>query len=178
MSAQHEILERLAHWVLCAASLVLWLSLDSDWENALWLAFKAPGSRYWIDSLVRWDKVTICLSWSVLIFLLVAYCYGMAARALIALLASVLLVQVADALLKINLDAIPYVYLVMKYSSLAILWLIAPMLISAIFAYKIWSKSAFVQTDVRIATAITLGTCAMMLWVGLFDVVYPGICWR
>jgi hypothetical protein len=102
----------------------------------------------------------------------------MAARAIIALLASVLLVQGVDAVLKINMADIPYVYLVVKYVLLAIIWLVAPLLIAAVLAYVTWTKRAFVQTHVRIASAITLGACAMMVWVGLFDVIYPGIGWR
>ena len=128
------------------------------------------------------DKVALCLAWSLLIFLFYAYRYGMAARAILALLASVLLVQVADAAMKLNIVDIPYLYpflyLVRQYFLLAIMWLIAPVLISAVLAYVLLTKKAFVQTHVRIASAITLGACAMMAWVGLFDAVYPGIVWR
>ena len=175
---QHGIVERLAQWVLCAGSLVLWLLLVSDLENALWWAVKAPSPRYWISGAVRMDKVALCLAWSLLIFLFYGYRYGMAARAAIALLASVLLVQVVDAAMKINIVVIPYLYLVTQYFLLAIMWLIAPVLISAVLAYVLLTKKAFVQTHVRIASAITLGACAMMAWVGLFDAVYPGIVWR
>jgi hypothetical protein len=116
------------------------------------------------------DKVALCLAWSLLIFLFYGYRYGMAARAAIALLVSVLLVQVVDAAMKINIVVIPYLYLVTQYFLLAIMWLIAPMLISAVLAYVLLTKKAFVQTHVRIASA--------MAWVGLFDAVYPGIVWR
>ncbi|WP_161855102.1 hypothetical protein [Bradyrhizobium sp. CCBAU 051011] len=170
--------ERLAHWGLCAGSLVLWLLLNSDWQNALMWAVKAPSPRYWIDGTVRWDKVALCLAWSFSVFLLHVCRYGMAARAIIALLASVLLVQGVDAVLKINMADIPYVYLVVKYVLLAIIWLVAPLLIAAVLAYVTWTKRAFLQTHVRIPSAITLGACAMMVWVGLFDVIYPGIGWR
>jgi hypothetical protein len=179
---QHGIVERLAHWVFCAGSLVLWLLLDSDLENALWWAFKAPSARYWVSGTVRLDKVALCLAWSLLIFLFYAYRYGMAARAILALLASVLLVKVVDAAMKLNIDDIPYLYsflyLVRQYFLLAIIWLIAPVLISAVLAYVMLTKGAFVQTHVRVASAITLGACAMMVWIGLFDTVYPGIGWR
>jgi hypothetical protein len=178
MSAQHGIIERLAHWVLCAGSLVLCLSLTSDWGHALWWAVKAPSPRYWINDVVRWEKVALCLVWSFLIFILYASRYGMAPRALVALLASVLLVQVTDAVLKINIDVIPYLYLVVRYFSLAIIWFVTPVLLSAVLAYAILTKRAFAHTHVSIASAITLGACAMMLWVGLFDTVYPGIGWR
>ena len=113
-----------------------------------------------------------------LIFLFYAYRYGMAARAILALLASVLLVQVVDAAMKLNIVDIPYLYLVTQYFLLAIMWLIAPVLISAVLAYVMLTKRAFVQTHVRVASAITLGACAMMVWIGLFDAVYPGIVWR
>ena len=179
---QHGIVERLAQWVLCAGSLVLWLSLVSDLNNALWWAVKAPSPRYWISGNVRLDKVALCLAWSLLILLFYAYRYGMAARAILALLASVLLVQVADAAIKLNIYDIPYLnpylYLVTQYFFLAIMWLIAPVLISAVLAYVMLAKKAFVQTHVRVASAITLGACAMMVWIGLFDAVYPGIGWR
>jgi hypothetical protein len=175
---RHGIVERLAQWVLCAGSLVLWLLLVSDLNNALWWAVKAPSPRYWISGAVRMDKVALCLAWSLLIFLFYAYRYGMEARAAIALLASVLLVQVVDAAMKINIVVIPYLYLVTQYFLLAIMWLIAPVLISAVLAYVLLTKKAFLQTHVRIASAITLGACAMMAWVGLFDAVYPGIVWR
>ena len=175
---QHGILERLAQWVLCAGSLVLWLLLVSDLNNALWWAVKAPSPRYWINGTVRLDKVALCLAWSLLILLFYAYRYGMAARAILALLASVLLVQVADAAMQLNIYEIPYLYLVTQYFFLAIMWLIAPVLISAILAYVMLAKKAFVQMHVRVASAITLGACAMMVWVGLFDAVYPGIGWR
>ena len=179
---QHGIVERLAQWVLCAGSLVLWLSLVSDLNNALWWAVKAPSPRYWISGNVRLDKVALCLAWSLSILLFYAYRYGMAARAILALLASVLLVQVADAAIKLNIYDIPYLnhylYLVTQYFFLAIMWLIAPVLISAVLAYVMLAKKAFVQTHVRVASAITLGACAMMVWVGLFDAVYPGIGWR
>jgi hypothetical protein len=175
---QHGIVERLVQWVLCAGSLVLWLLLVSDLNNALWWAVKAPSPRYWISGAVRMDKVALCLAWSFLIFLFYACRYGMAARATIALLTSVLLVQVVDAAMKINIVVIPYLYLVTQYFLLAIMWLIAPVLISAVLAYVMLTKRAFVQTHVRIASAITLGACAMMAWVGLFDAVYPGIVWR
>jgi hypothetical protein len=174
---QHGIVERLAQWVLCAGSLVLWL-LFSDLNNALWWAVKAPSPRYWISGTVRLDKVALCLAWSLLILLFYAYRYGMAARAIIVLLASVLLVQVVDAAMKINIVDIPYLYLVTQYFLLAIMWLIAPVLISAVLAYVMLTKRAFVQTHVRVASAITLGACAMMVWIGLFDAVYPGIVWR
>jgi hypothetical protein len=175
---QHGIVERLAQWVLCAGSLVLWLLLVSDLNNALWWAVKAPSPRYWISGNVRLDKVALCLAWSLLILLFYAYRYGMAARAILALLASVLLVQVADAAMQLNIYEIPYLYLVTQYFFLAIMWLIAPVLISAILAYVMLAKKAFVQMHVRVASAITLGACAMMVWVGLFDAVYPGIGWR
>jgi len=179
---QHGIVERLAQWVLCAGSLVLWLLLVSDLNNALWWAVKAPSPRYWISGNVRLDKVALCLAWSLSILLFYAYRYGMAARAILALLASVLLVQVADAAVKLNIYDIPYLnpylYLVTQYFFLAIMWLIAPVLISAVLAYVMLAKKAFVQTHVRIASAITLGACAMMVWIGLFDAVYPGIGWR
>jgi hypothetical protein len=179
---QHGIVERLAQWVLCAGSLVLWLLLVSDLNNALWWAVKAPSPRYWISGNVRLDKVALCLAWSLLILLFYAYRYGMAARAILALLASVLLVQVADAAIKLNIYDIPYLnpylYLVTQYFFLAIMWLIAPVLISAVLAYVMLAKKAFVQTHVRVASAITLGACAMMVWIGLFDAVYPGIGWR
>jgi len=179
---QHGIVERLAQWVLCAGSLVLWLSLVSDLNNALWWAVKAPSPRYWISGNVRLDKVALCLAWSLSILLFYAYRYGMAARAILALLASVLLVQVADAAIKLNIYDIPYLnpylYLVTQYFFLAIMWLIAPVLISAVLAYVMLAKRAFVQTHVRVASAITLGACAMMVWIGLFDAVYPGIGWR
>jgi len=179
---QHGIVERLAQWVLCAGSLVLWLSLVSDLNNALWWAVKAPSPRYWISGNVRLDKVALCLAWSLSILLFYAYRYGMAARAILALLASVLLVQVADAAIKLNIYDIPYLnpylYLVTQYFFLAIMWLIAPVLISAVLAYVMLAKKAFVQTHVRVASAITLGACAMMVWIGLFDAVYPGIGWR
>jgi hypothetical protein len=175
---QHGIVERLAHWVLCAGSLVLWLSLAGDWDHALWWAVKAPSPRYWINDSLRWEKVALCLVWSFLIFLLCAYRYRMAARAIIASLASVLLVQVVDAVLKINIADIPYSYLFMKYFLLAIMWSITPLLLSMVLAYAMLTKRAFVQTHLRIASAITLGACAMMIWIGLFDTVYPGIGWR
>ena len=179
---QHGIVERLAQWVLCAGSLVLWLSLVSDLNNALWWAVKAPSPRYWISGNVRLDKVALCLAWSLSILLFYAYRYGMAARAILALLASVLLVQVADAAIKLNIYDIPYLnpylYLVTQYFFLAIMWLIAPVLISAVLAYVMLAKRAFVQTHVRVASAVTLGACAMMVWIGLFDAVYPGIGWR
>jgi hypothetical protein len=179
---QHGIVERLAQWVLCAGSLVLWLLLVSDLNNALWWAVKAPSPRYWISGNVRLDKVALCLAWSLSILLFYAYRYGMAARAILALLASVLLVQVADAAIKLNIYDIPYLnpylYLVTQYFFLAIMWLIAPVLISAVLAYVMLAKKAFVQTHVRVASAITLGACAMMVWIGLFDAVYPGIGWR
>jgi hypothetical protein len=179
---QHGIVERLAQWVLCAGSLVLWLLLVSDLNNALWWAVKAPSPRYWISGNVRLDKVALCLAWSLLVLLFYAYRYGMAARAILALLASVLLVQVADAAIKLNIYDIPYLnpylYLVTQYFFLAIMWLIAPVLISAVLAYVMLAKKAFVQTHVRVASAITLGACAMMVWIGLFDAVYPGIGWR
>ena len=171
-------MERLAHWVFCAGSLVLWLLLNSDLENALWWAVKAPSARYWISDDVRMEKVALCLAWSMLIFLFYAYRYGMAARAILALLASVLLVKVVDAAMKLNIVDIPYLYLVTQYFLLAIMWLIAPVLISAVLAYVMLTKRAFVQTHVRVASAITLGACAMMVWIGLFDAVYPGIVWR
>ena len=175
---QHGIAERLAHWVLCAGSLVLWLLLVSDLNSALWWAVKAPSPRYWISGTVRMDKVALCLAWSLLILFFYAWRYGMAVRAIMALLASVLLLQVIDAAVKINLDVIPYVYLVTRYFLLATIWLIAPVFTSAALAYVMLTKRAFVQTHVRIAAAITLGTCAMMVWIGLFDAVYPGIGWR
>jgi hypothetical protein len=179
---QHGIVERLAQWVYCAGSLVLWLLLVSDLNNALWWAVKAPSPRYWISGNVRLDKVALCLAWSLLVLLFYAYRYGMAARAILALLASVLLVQVADAAIKLNIYDIPYLnpylYLVTQYFFLAIMWLIAPVLISAVLAYVMLAKKAFVQTHVRVASAITLGACAMMVWIGLFDAVYPGIGWR
>ena len=90
--------------------------------------------------------------------------------------------QTVDAAMKLNIDDIPYLYsflyLVRQYFLLAIIWLIAPVLISAVLAYVMLTKGAFVQTHVRVASAITLGACAMMVWIGLFDAVYPGIGWR
>jgi hypothetical protein len=124
------------------------------------------------------EKVALCLAWSSSIFLFYTCRYGMTARAIMALLAAVLLVQIVDAAMKINIVVIPYLYLVTQYFLLAIMWLIAPVLISAVLAYVKLTKKAFAQTHVRIASAITLGACAMMAWVGLFDAVYPGIVWH
>jgi hypothetical protein len=175
---QHGIVERLAQWFLCAGSLVLWLLLVSDLNGALWWAVKAPSPRYWISGTVRPDKVALCLAWSLSILLFYAYRYGMAARAILVVLASVLLVQVADTAMQLNIYDIPYLYLVTQYFLLAIMWLIAPVLISAVLAYVMLTKKAFVQMHARIASAIMLGACAMMVWIGLFDAVYPGIGWR
>ena len=124
------------------------------------------------------EKVALCLAWSLFVFLLYVYRYGMAVRAIIALLAVVLVVQVVNAVLKINLFVIPYLYLVVQYFLASLMGLFTPVLISAVFAYSVCTKRAFVQTHVRIASAITLGACAMMVWIGLFDAVYPGIGWR
>ena len=157
---------------------MLWLLLDSDLENALWRAVKAPSPRYWISGDVNMEKVALCLAWSLSIFLFHAYRYGVAARAIIALLVSVLLMQVVDAAMKLNIFVIPYLYLITQYFLLATVWFIVPVLISAVLAYVILANRAFVQTHARIASAITLGVCAMMVWVGLFDAVYPGIVWR
>jgi hypothetical protein len=132
----------------------------------------------WISDVVRLEKVALCLVWSILIFLLYACRYGMAARALVALLASVLLFQVVDAVLKMNLDAIPYLYLVVTNFLLAITWHILSVLVPAILAYAIWAKRAFAHTHLSMASAITLGACAMMVWIGLLDIIYPGIGWR
>jgi len=125
---------------------------------------------------VRMEKVALCLVWSLFVFLLYAYRYGMAARAIIALLAIVLIVQVVNAVLKINLFVIPYP--VMQYFLGSLMGLFTPVLISAVFAYSVCTKRVFVQTHARVASAITLGACAMMVWIGLFDAVYPGIGWR
>ena len=158
---------------------MLWLSLDSDWQNALWWAVKSPSSPYVINSTVRWEKVALCLAWSFSVWLFYVCRYGMAARATIALLAGVLLMKVVDAVLNLNIDGMPFLWGVMKHFLFAVMWfVVAPVLISAVLAYAIWTKRAFVQTHVRIAAAITLGACAMMAWVGLFDAVYPGIGWR
>ena len=157
---------------------MLWLSLAGDLEHALWWAVKAPSPRYWITGDVRVEKVALCLAWSLFVFLLYVYRYGMAVRAIIALLAIVLIVQVADAAMMLNIYEIPYLYLVTQYFFFAIMWLVAPVLISAVLAYVMLAKKAFVQTHVRVASAITLGACAMMVWVGLFDADYPGIGWR
>ena len=158
---------------------MLWLLLNSDWQGALLWAVKTPSPPYWISSTVRWEKVAVCLAWSLSVFLFYVSRYGMTARAIIALLAGVLLMQVVDAVLKLNIESIPYLWGVMKHFVFAIVWVVvAPVLISAVLAYVIWTKRAFVQTHVRIASAITLGACAMMVRIGLFDAVYPGIGWR
>ena len=157
---------------------MLWLSLDADWQNALVWAVKTPSPPYWINSTVRWEKVALCLAWSFSVFLFYVSRYGMTARAIGALLVVVLPMQVVDAVLKLNIDDMPFLWGVMKHFLFAVMWFVAPMLISAVLAYVIWTKRAFVQTHVRIASAITLGACAMMAWVGLFDAVYPGIGWR
>jgi hypothetical protein len=172
---QHGIVERLAQWVLCAGSLVLWLMLDADLLNALWWAAKAPG-HHLMGGAVRMDKVALCLAWSFSIFLFYAYHYRMGGRAIFTLLVSVLLVQLVAA--AVNVFIIPYIYLVTQYLLLAIMLLIAPLLVSMVLAYMVLARRTFAQTHVRIVSAITLGACATMAWVGLFDAAYLGIVRR
>jgi hypothetical protein len=178
MTLHRGILERLAHWVLCAVSLLLCVSLLSDWNGALWWAVKSPSPRYWINDVVRWEKVALCLVWSSCFLLFYAYRYAMAARAVVALLASVLLVLTADAVLKINAEVIPYMLSLMVTSfPFAVSLFSTPLILSIVLAYIAVTKGAYAGTR-RIASAMTLGACSIMLCVGLFDVVYPGIGWR
>jgi hypothetical protein len=170
------IIERIAQCTTCAVSLALWAALDSDLNNALWWAAKLDAHE--IAGSVRPEKVAICLGWSLLGIVVVRYRYHAQVRAVLALLVGVLIVQLLFGLLTANIFAIPGLYLIVTHLLAAIVYWLAPTLISAVLAYLLVTRRLFLRITESVVAAAILSFCATMLWVGLFDVIHPGIRWR
>jgi len=173
---QIGIIERVAHWAVCLASLALWLILDTDFENALWWAAKMDAHK--IAGSVRPEKVALCLTWSLCVFVVVHYRYRATMRAVFSLLASILIVQILFSLVEINTFAIPGLYLISKYLFAAIVFWLTPIVISTLLADRLVTRQIFLRMSERIVTALTLCFSAMMIWVSFFDLVHPSIVWR
>jgi hypothetical protein len=49
---------------------------------------------------------------------------------------------------------------------------------SALIAYLLVTRRLFARATESAATAATVALCAMLIWIGLFDIIHPGIGWR
>lgn len=165
-------------WAVCLISLLLWFALDVDLENALWWAVKTPGPIGAGIGSVRADKVAICLGWSGVVLLAASYRYGLSAKRVLTFLGAALLTLIAVSVLELHALEIPYLYLVYRYPSAALALVVAKIVVSAGFAYRLLTREAFAMRHAAIVAAVAMGACGLMIWNGLFDVFYPGIGWR
>jgi hypothetical protein len=173
---QSGIIERIAQWAGCAVSLVLWAALDADLQNALWWAAKLDGHP--IGGTVRLEKVVLCLGWSLLVLFLFCYRYRAPIVGILGLLAgTTLIVRALFGFSTIYAFEIPGFYLIAT-TSLAVAYWLAPIMISAVMAYLLVARRAFARTTEGIAAAAILALYATMVWIGLFDIIHPGIGWR
>jgi hypothetical protein len=168
-------------WTMCAGSLVLWFALDADFGSALWWAVKTPGPLGSGLSSVRLDKVVVCLSWSVMVLGGVAWRYDLVkARVLLFLGISLLILFIAS-IVQIALNLAVFVFppsALMSLGILALLLLVAKVVVATRAGYVLLARDALAQKHVAIAVALTLAACGLMIWIDLFDVLYPGISWR
>jgi hypothetical protein len=171
-----EITKHIGLSVGCVVTCVLWLTLDSDLNNALWYAAKMDDHQ--VMGSVRLEKVALCLGWSLFVLILARYRYRAPTRAMIGLFAGVLIIQVAFGLAVINTFAIPGLYLIARHLVAALAFWLMPIAISAALAYWLVIRLISVRLGEKIVMAVTLSLCVAMIWTGLFDVVHPGIGWR
>ena len=165
-------------------SLLLWFALSADFENGLWWAFKTPGSNG-VTYAVRQDKVMICLVWSVLAPGLLAWCFNLKfwrvfASLVFALVSLVCIsaAQVSDAVNFSMLHVVPGPAALKLLAAMSLLFFCAKTLLPVIFAYVAVSRDACPRNHAAIAVAMTLGACALMLWVALYSLLHPGVTWR
>jgi hypothetical protein len=170
------IVERIAQWTGCAISLILWATLDSDLNNALWWAAKMDAHQ--IAGTVRPEKVALCLGWSGFVVVLANYRYRVHVRAISALVVAVLAVQFLFGLLAVKIFLIPGFHVITTNLAAAVAFGLAPILISAAMAYLLVTGQLFARITERIATAATLGLSATMIWIGAIDLIHPAITWR
>jgi hypothetical protein len=173
-------IEYVCLWAICAGSLLLWFALDADFENALWWAWKMPGS---FGGTVRLDKVVICLSWSVMVLSGIAWRYDLVTAKVLLFLGLALLVQLVVSIVQVGEFAIfhitrPTGSLMTAFGILMLLLVAAKIAIPAILAYRLVVRPSLPQKHVAIAVALTLSACGVMIWIGLLDVIHPGITWR
>jgi hypothetical protein len=168
-------------WAICAGSLVLWFALYADFGSALWWAVKTPGPLGSELSSVRLDKVLTCLFWSVMALGSVAWRYDLAKARVLLLLGISLLVLFVASIVQIILNLAVFVLppsALMSLGIVALLLLVAKVGVATRVAYVLLARDSFPRRHVAIAVALTFAACCLMIWIGLFDVLYPGISWR
>jgi hypothetical protein len=168
--------QRIALACACVASLVLWLALNADFSNALLWAAKLEGHP--ISGTVGVSKVVICLAWSSLAFWLICHRYQIRMTAVLALLAVTLVAGIGSSVVDIKFFDLPFAKLIVQSVPLTLLYTFKLPLIAIALAYSIMTRRASAHAYERLSLASSLGLCAIMVWTGLFDVIYPGIAWR
>jgi hypothetical protein len=169
--------ERSAQWAICFASLVLWLALDTDFQSALWQVARL--SIHQIGGTVRLDKVVLCLGWGCAVIALAKYRYGIATPLVLWSILGVGLIQLAFAACEVAIYELqPAGPLIIKYAWLGVIAWLVSQLSSITWVYFMLMRAGLVDRRQSLVSAVALGACAMMIWVGIFDFVHPGIIWR
>jgi hypothetical protein len=157
-------------------SILLWLTLSGDLRQALVLTIKFPSAAGHPIGDVRLVKLGLCLSFSCL--LLASYFLrGMIGRRGAALLLTVsLLVLPASILLEREflLAGIP----VRDPFLFELAFAFLPLGLSSGCAYPVLKVPGQEWRLTTVMRAVSLGAAALMLWIGFFDLTYPGIKWR
>lgn len=169
-------LERIVLACAGMVSLVLWLSLHADFANALIWAAKLEGHP--IDGTVRMSKVVICLGWSLAAFGFICHRCEIRTMAVLALFAATLITGIGLSIIDIKFFDMPGAELIVRSVPLALLYTFKLPLTAIALAYLIVTRRTSAHAYERLSLAVTLGLCAIMVWTGLFDVIYPGIGWR
>jgi hypothetical protein len=179
-----RIIESGALWVVAFGSVLLWLALSADFENGLWWAWKTPGPGG-VTYAIRQDKVVICLAWSLSVLILVAWRFALNVRGVLASLAFALLLLIGTSAVQIS-DAFYSILFRFVGGPRAGTWL--GVIGLSIFLAKTWlpmhiayltvARDRCPRRHVALATAVILGACALMFWVGLYSLLHPGVAWR
>jgi hypothetical protein len=156
-------------------SILLWLTLSGDLRAALVWSIKFPTLPGYPIGDVRLVKLGLCLSFS----LLLAWYFsrGLIRRRGAALLLTVsLLVLPASILLEREflLSGIPVGYPFL----FELAFVFVPLGLSSGCAYPALKVPGQEWRLTTVMRAVSLGAAALILWIGLFDLTYPGIKWR
>ncbi|QHO77129.1 hypothetical protein ACH79_35315 [Bradyrhizobium sp. CCBAU 051011] len=157
-------------------SILLWLTLSGDLRAALISTIKFPVSAGHPIGDVRLVKLGLCLLFSCL--LLASYFLrGLIYRRGAALLLTVSLLVLPAAILferELLLSTISVRY----PSLLELAFIFLPLGLSSGCAYPVLKVPGQEWRLTTVMRAVSLGAAALMLWIGLFDLTYPGIKWR
>src|SRR4030095_5805178 len=120
------------------------------------------------------------LSWGVMALGGVAWRYDLAKARVLQFLGISLLVLFIASVVQIILNLAVFVVPPSAWMSLGILpllLLVAKVGLATRLAYVLLVRDSFPRRHMAIAAALTFAACGLMIWMGMFDVLYPGISW-